>query len=136
VPAILYPLIDTTAHIVQPKWIGFETANLDRLVGCCDVGAILAIGQAGLQLVAPPILRLGSSSRGIFPFGFARKPVGPSRGVRAPRDILLGIAPTYIRDGRIVFPGCREATCFCGSAIIPFPHSDTNLLIENGLIVT
>src|ERR1700676_5399275 len=102
VPAILYPLIDPTAHIVQSKWIGFKTADLDRLVGRCDVGAILAICHAGLQLVAPPILGLGSSSRGIFPFGFARKPVGPSRGVREPRGILLGIAPAYIRDRRLV----------------------------------
>src|ERR1700743_618913 len=87
VPAVLYPLIDTTTHVIEPKWIRLEIANLDGLVADRDVGAILAVGHAGLQLVAPPVFRLRSSARGIFPFGFAWEPVGLSGSVREPGDI-------------------------------------------------
>src|SRR6202011_938448 len=45
-----------------------------------------------------------------------------SSGFREPRGILLGIAPAYIPDRRIIFSGRHEPACFCGSGFIPFPY--------------
>src|SRR6202158_1395199 len=122
VPAILYPLIDAAAHIVQSKRIWLEAADLDRVLGGRGVGAILAIGHAGLKLIAPPVLCLRASARRIFPFSFGWESKCLSSGLREPRDILPGIAPAYIGDRRIVFSGRCEPACFCGSAFIPFPY--------------
>jgi hypothetical protein len=105
VPTILYPLIDAATHIIQPERIWRKTADLDWLLGGCNVIAVLAIGHAGLKLVAPPVLGLRAAAGGIFPFGFAREPIWLSRCAREPGNKLLGIAPDYVRDGRLVFAG-------------------------------
>src|SRR5262245_43601030 len=62
VPAILDPLIDPAAHVVQAERIGPGTADLDRLVGGGVTAAILATGIARLQLVTPPVFRLRSAA--------------------------------------------------------------------------
>src|SRR5258706_326253 len=76
VPAILDPLIDPAAHIIEPKWIWLKTANLDRRFCGRDLAAILAICPAGLHLVTPPIFRFMDSAPGIIPTRLDRKP-GP-----------------------------------------------------------
>ena len=119
VPAVLHPLIDAATHIIQPKRIWLEAADLERLLGGCDVSAILAIGHVGLKLVAPPVFCLRASTRGIFPFGFARKPIGFVGRIREPRDELLGIAPAYVGDGRVVLAGCHERACLRSGALVP-----------------
>ena len=124
VPAVLNPLIDAAAHVVESKGIWLEAAHLDRLLGGRDVGAIPAIGHARLKLVAPPVLGLGTSASRIFPFSFAWKPVRLPRRGRKPGDILLGIAPAYIRDRRIILAGRRETTCLGGRAFVPFANRD------------
>src|ERR1700733_6456573 len=48
VPAILYPLIDTAAHVVEAKGIRLEAAHLNRLLGARCVSAILAVGHTRL----------------------------------------------------------------------------------------
>src|SRR5690242_19712023 len=102
VPAVLDPLIDATPHIVQSKRICPEAADLDRLLRSRDIGAILAVGHAGLQLIAPPIFRLGTTARRIFPFSFCWKSIGLSRRLSEPGDVLFGIGPAYIRHGCVV----------------------------------
>ena len=102
VPAILYPLIDAATHVIQPKRIWPETPDLDGLLGGCDVSAVLAIGHAGQKLVAPPVLCLRAAAGGIFPFGFAWEPIGLACCAREPGNKLLGIAPAYVRDGRVI----------------------------------
>jgi len=124
VPAVLDPLIDTATHIIQSKRIWLEAADLDRLLSGRDVTAILAIGYSGLKLIAPPVLCLRSSSCCIFPFSFGWESVGFSSGFREPRDVLLGVGPTYIRDGRIVLSGRHERTSLCSRAFIPFAYGD------------
>ena len=123
VPAILYPLIDAAAHIIQPKRIWLKAPDLDRLLGGCDVGAILAIGHARFKLVAPPVLCLRSSARSIFPFGFARESICLSRRAREPSDKLFGIAPAHVRDGRVILAGSHETACLRGCAFVPLADS-------------
>src|SRR5471032_2010316 len=48
VPAILYPLIDATTHVVKAERIRFEAAHLDRLLSGRNIGAILAVSHTGL----------------------------------------------------------------------------------------
>src|ERR1700680_5021776 len=120
--AVLHPLIDAATHIIQPKRIWLKAADLDRLLGGYRVSAILAIGHAGLKLVAPPVLCLCASARCILPFGFAWESICLSRCAGEPSDKLLCITPAYVRDGRIIFSGRHESTCFCDGAFIPFPH--------------
>src|SRR5215831_2236124 len=107
-PTILHPLINAAAHVVKPKWIWLEAADLDGLFGGSDVSAVLAIGHAGLELIAPPVLRLRSASRGIFPFGFAWEPIGLVCCTRKPGNELLGIAPVYVRDRRVTLAVCHR----------------------------
>src|SRR3954467_15327932 len=121
-PAVLDPLIYAATHIVQSKRIRLEAACLDWLLGCCDVGAIFTIGHAGLKLVAPPVLCLRASARCIFPFSFGWESICLSSNFRQPRGILLGIAPTYVRNRRVIFSGRHGLTLFCGNAFIPLPH--------------
>src|SRR6516164_8402369 len=102
VPAILHPLVDAAAHIVQPERIWLEAADLDRLFSNRDIRAVLAIGHALLKLVAPPIPCLLPPARRVFPFGFAWQPIGPVQSVCEPRDELLGIAPAHIRDRGVI----------------------------------
>src|SRR3981189_2537459 len=122
VPTVLYPLIDAATHVIQPERIRLETADLDRLLGGRDVSAILAIGHAGLKLVAPPVLGLRASTRGIFPFGFAWEPICLSGCAREPGHELLGIAPADIGDRRVILAGCHERTCFRRGAFVTFAN--------------
>src|SRR5690348_3365485 len=109
VPAILDPLIDTAAHIVQPEWICLEASHLDGLLlGGCDGRAVPAVGQAGLQLVAPPVLRLGSAARGVLPLGLGREPVWLAGGTREPGDIMPGVIPAHVGDRGVVLARCDE----------------------------
>ena len=124
VPAVLDPLINAATHIEQSKRIWLEAADLDWLLSGRDVSAILAIGHSGLKLIAPPVLCLRSSARCIFPFSFSRESVGFSSGFREPRNVLPGVGPTYIRDGRVVLSSRHERTCLCSRAFIPFPYGD------------
>ena len=124
VPTVLDPLIDSAPHIIQSKWIWLRATDFDRLLGGCDVRAILAVGHAGLKLVAPPVLCLRASACRIFPFGFAWESISLSGRAREPSNKLLCITPAYVRDGRIIFSGRHEPTSFCGSAFIPFPHGN------------
>ena len=95
VPAVLYPLIDAAAHIVQSKRIWLKAANLDRLLGSCEVIAILTIGHAGLKLISPPVLCLRASTRCIFPFRFTWEPICFSHCAREPSDEELRIADLH-----------------------------------------
>src|SRR5712672_4223065 len=122
VPAVLYPLIDAATHVIQPERIRLEAAYLDRLLDGRDVSAILAIGHAGLKLVAPPVLGLRASTRGIFPFGFAWDPICLSGCAREPGHELLGIAPADIGDRRVILAGCHERTCLRRGAFVPFAN--------------
>ena len=124
VPAVLDPLIDAATHIVQSKRICPEAADLDRLLRSCDIRAVLTVSHAGLELIAPPVLRLGTTARGIFPFSFRRKPIGLSRRLSEPCDILFGIGPAYVRHGCLVFSSRHEPACFCGSAFIPLSYGN------------
>jgi hypothetical protein len=136
VPTILYPLIDTTTHVMQPKRIGLETADLDWLLGDCNVIAVLAIGHAGLKLVAPPVLRLRAPTGGIFPFGFAWQPiclevVPASQAV----NCLASLQLTFV-TGASSLPVATNAHAFAAAHSF---HSRTEIgyrLIANGLIVT
>ena len=74
-PAVLYPLIDAATHIVQAERIWLKAADLDRLLGGGDVGAILTIGHARLRLIAPPVPRLRACPRSVFPFSLGRQAV-------------------------------------------------------------
>src|SRR3954452_12437354 len=120
-PAVLDPLIDTAAHVVEPERIRPEAADLRRLLGR-EITAILATGHARLQLVAPPIFGLRSATRGIFPFGFARKPISLLRRLSEIGRILLRVGPAHIADRRIVLADGREAARLCSGALIPFLH--------------
>src|ERR1700730_6212105 len=124
VPAILYPLIDAATHIIQPKRIWPKAPDLDWLLGGCNVSAVLAIGHARLKLVAPPVLCLRATTGGIFPLCFAWEPICLSRCAREPNNKLLGIAPAYVRDGRVIFAGCHERTCLRCSAFVPFANGN------------
>src|SRR6185437_5345654 len=124
VPTILYPLIDAAAHIIQPKRIWLETADLHRLIGSRDVGAILAIRHSELKLVAPPVFCLRPAAGGIFPFGFGWKPICLSGCGREPGNIVLGIAPAYVRDRCIILAGCHERARFRQSAFVPFANGN------------
>src|SRR5207249_3218232 len=73
VPAILHPLVDAAAHIVETKRIGQEAADLQRLLGIVGLVATLAVGNALLRLVAPPIFARRRAACRVFPFGFARQ---------------------------------------------------------------
>src|ERR1700722_7552715 len=123
-PAVLYPLIDAAAHIVQAKRVWLEAADLGRLLDAGSVGAILAIGHTRLKLIAPPVLRLRASSRGIFPFSLARKSIRLSRCAREPGGELLGVTPAHIGDGCIIFAGCRECTSLRGGAFVPVANGN------------
>src|SRR5712691_13365513 len=124
VPTVLYPLIDAATHVIQPERIRLEAADLDRLLGGRDVGAILAIGHAGLKLVAPPVLGLRTCTRGVFPFGFAWEPIWLSGCAREPGHELLGIAPAYVGDRRVILAGCHERTCLRRGAFVPFANGN------------
>src|SRR5437868_1963483 len=100
-PAILHPLVDATTHVIQPKRICPETADLDGLFGGRFASAVLAIGHARLKLVAPPIFGLRSTAGGIFPFRLARQSICLARCACEPGSELPGFAPADVRDGRI-----------------------------------
>src|SRR5215210_4657991 len=133
VPAILHPLVNAATHVMQSKRIWRKTANLDRLLGGCDVGAILAIGHAGLELVTPPILGLRAATRPILPFGFRRQSIGLSSHLSEPGDVLLRVGPADVRDGCVLFSAGYEAACFCRSAFIPFPNRNREFADSKGL---
>lgn len=124
VPAILHPLINAAAHVVKPERVWFETAGVDRLLRGGNVGAALAIGQAGLELIAPPELRLRSAACGVFPFGLAWKPIGSVCHGRKPGDELSGISPAHIRHRRLVVALCHELARLGGRALVPFAHGN------------
>src|SRR5690349_12571301 len=63
VPAIGDPLRDTAAHIVKAEGIGGKAPDLDGVMGIIRLAAALAGGDAGLHVVAPPILRLRTAAR-------------------------------------------------------------------------
>src|SRR5690349_18413585 len=86
VPAILDPLVDAAAHIIQPERIGPEAADLGWLLDRGEVCASLAIGHAGNQLLAPPVSCLRSAAGGVFPFGLRRQTVRLMRCTREPAD--------------------------------------------------
>src|SRR6266436_3164298 len=75
VPAILDPLIDAAAHVVETERIGQEAAGLQRLLGVVGLVAPLAIGHALLRMVAPPVARYAAAARRVFPLRLARQPV-------------------------------------------------------------
>ena len=87
-PAVLYPLIDAATHVVQAKRIWLEAADFDRLLGAGSVVAILAISHTRLKLIAPPVLRLRTRSRGKFPFRLGWKSIWLSRCASEPGDKL------------------------------------------------
>src|SRR3954452_9420875 len=74
VPAVLDPLIDAAAHVVEPERIRPEAADLCGLLGR-EITAILEAAHARLELVSPPIFVRPSAPRVIFPFGSARKQI-------------------------------------------------------------
>ena len=106
---------------MEPERIRLEAADLRRLLGR-ELTAILAPGHARLELVAPPIFSLRSASRGIFPFGFARKPIRLLRRLSEISRILLRVCPAHIADRRIVLADGREAARLCSGALVPFLH--------------
>src|SRR5262249_48791760 len=120
VPAILHPLVDAAAHVVQPKRVWLEAADLDRLLSRRDVRAVLAIGHALLKLVAPPVARLRSPARRLLPSRCARQPIGSVQGVREPCDELPGVAVAHIRDRGVILATCREGASLRRSALVPF----------------
>src|SRR4051812_48015133 len=120
-PAVLDPLIDPAPHVVEAERVRLEAADLPRLLGR-EVTAILASRHARLELVAPPIFRLRPAARGVFPFGFARKPIRLLCGPREPGRILLRVGPAHIGDRRIVLATGGEAARLCSRAFVPFLH--------------
>src|SRR5581483_11564926 len=84
-PAIGDPLGDAAAHIMKAEGIGGKAPDLDGVMGIVRLAAALAGGDAGLHLVAPPILGLRAAARRIFPFGLARQAIGCAGGARKPR---------------------------------------------------
>src|SRR4051794_622841 len=82
VPAILDPLVDPAAHIVEAERVRREAADLQRLLGVIRLVATFAIGQAGLRLVAPPVFRRAAAARRVLPLRFARQAVFLLRRLR------------------------------------------------------
>src|SRR6185437_4609850 len=102
VPAILDPLVDGAAHVIQPEGVRLEAADPGWLLERGDIGAALAIGHARQQLVAPPVPCLRPAAGGIFPFGLGRQTIWLVRCSREPADELFGVAPADIGDGRVI----------------------------------
>src|SRR5882757_10969730 len=84
VPTILDPLIDTAAHVVKAERVGQEAADLQRLPWIVGLVAALAIGEARLRLVAPPVFRGAAAARRVFPLRLARQAVLLLRRLREP----------------------------------------------------
>src|SRR5690242_2649470 len=87
VPAILDPLIDAAAHVVEAERVGREAADPQRLLGVIGLVAALAIGQTGLRVVAPPVFRGAAAARCVFPLRLAWQPIFPLRRLREPGDV-------------------------------------------------
>ena len=132
-PAIRYPLIDTAAHIIKAEWVRLETANLQWLRGVVRFIASFAVGHTSLKLVAPPKFRPSAPSRGVFPFGFARKPEWLLHDPREPLDKLLRIGPTQICDRGIIFARRCIGTSLRRNARVPFANSDWEFADRKGL---
>ena len=135
-PTICHPLIDTAAHIIKAEGVRLETANLQWLRGVVGLIASFTIGHIRLKLVAPPKFSSSAATRGIFPFGFARKPERLSGDLRKPLHKLLCISPAQICDRGVILARRHISTALRRNACVPLTNSDGNLLIAKGLIVT
>src|SRR5689334_3858054 len=74
-PAISYPLMDVTPHIIKAKRIWLKATRLLGLGRIVIVIESLAVGSAGLELVAPPVPCLGARAGGVLPFGLGGQSV-------------------------------------------------------------
>jgi len=56
----------------------------------------------------------------------------PSRCAREPGNELLGIAPAYVGDGRVILAGCHEPACLRAAHSFLFANGDRILTDRNG----
>ena len=85
--------MDIAAHFIKAEGVRFETADLQRLRGVVGFIASFTIGHVRLKLIAPPKFSSGAATRGILPFGFARKPKQLLGDLGEPLHKLLCISP-------------------------------------------
>src|SRR6516165_448953 len=123
-PAILDPLIDIAAHIVKTKGVCLEATNLERLCGIIGVDASLTIRHTLLELLPPPIVRIGACPGSVFPLRLAGQSEAFLRSLGKPCQKLLGIGPAQICYGGIVVTARNVLAHLSGHALVPLANGD------------
>ena len=97
--AVLHPFRHVAVHVMEPERIRREPADRRRLAAVPLASAIGAIGFALPGVVSPPVARVGTCARGVFPFGLGQQAIAIARAARHPGDVLLRIRPADIDHG-------------------------------------